>query len=240
MHVLLSNSVDPEDQLFIDRSALGSAFDFWDGGIAINGSQDMLNWWAGLSNGSNSDQSGHTYFVRGEYNFGTGAGNAEGALGANDELNGTIGATFFDDDVATGDAMMFAIDGRGTMGPIGVGGEVAFLDENLTSTLWTSGDYGNISPDPGGSHPDGRLSFADNDDTTPFGVWASYLLNDEFEGAVRYDDLDNALNESVVSVVVNWYRSGSNAKWQAQWSDVDSDGEDGSTFQVGIVVGSTR
>src|SRR5262245_44011635 len=33
----LSNSVDPEHQLFIDRSALGAAGDWWDNGIGASG-----------------------------------------------------------------------------------------------------------------------------------------------------------------------------------------------------------
>lgn len=230
--VLLSNIVDPENQLFIDRTALGSAFDWWDAGVAINGSQDLFRWYAGLQNGSSGQFSGHRYYARGEFDLGTGASVYEGALGASDDLNATLGAVYYLDDNVSGDGQMFAFDARGTAGPISFGGEIAFIDEDLTGMLSTAPDFGRFNT--------GGLSFADDDDTNPFSLWAGYLLNDEWEGGVRYDDLDNADDESVISVVVNWYRQGHNAKWQAQWSDVDSDGDDGSIFQVGLVVGSTR
>lgn len=232
--VLMSNAIDPEKQLFIDRSALGSAFDFWDEGVAINGTQDVFRWYANLQNGGNGQLSGHGYSVRGEYDFGTGAGMYEGAMGANDDLNGTVGVVYYNNDNITGDAMMFALDARGTYGPFGFGGEIAFIDENLNNVLSTDSDYSRLAITPG------ALFFADDDDTTPFGLWLSYLINDEFEGGVRWDDLDNFNNDSVLSVVLNWYRSGNNAKWQAQWTNVDSDGDDGSIFQVGLVLGSTR
>jgi len=233
MRVLLSNSVDPEKQLFIDRTALGSAFDFWEPGVAIHGAQDVFHWYGGLQNSSDGQETGHRYFVRGEFDFGTGSGMYEGAMGANEDLNATIGAVYFNDDDVSGDGQMIAVDGRGTAGPIGFGGEFAWVEEDLSNVLTTGPDFGRFG-DPS------VLGFGDDDDTTPFGAWVSYLLNDEFEGGVRYDDLDNSSDESIISVVVNWYRSGHNAKWQAQWSDVDSDGDDGSIFQVGLVVGSTR
>jgi hypothetical protein len=232
MRVLMSNAIDPEKQLFIDRSALGSAFDNWDSGIAINGTQDVFRWYAGLQNGGNGQERSHAYSVRGEYDFGTGAGMAEGSMGANDDLNGTVGAVYYNNDNIDGDAMMWAFDGRGTYGPFGFGGEIAFVDENLGQALATDSDYSRLN--------NSALFFGDNDDTTPFGIWLSYLINDEFEAGVRWDDLDNADSESVLSVVLDWYRSGNNAKWQAQWTDVDSDGDDGSIFQIGLVVGSTR
>jgi hypothetical protein len=232
MRVLMSGSVDPEKQLFIDRTALGSAFDWWDPGVAINGTQEAFHWYAGVQNGNNGQQSGHRYSVRVEYDYGVGAGTYEGALGANDDLNATIGGVYYSDDTITGDSRMWAFDARGTYGPFGFGGEVAFIDELLADNLSTGGDFSRLN--------NGALSFGNDDDTTPFGVWGSYVLNDEFEGAVRYDDLDNFLDESVFTIGINWYRSNRNAKWQAQWSDVNSDGDDGSIFQVGYSVGSTR
>lgn len=235
MRVLMSDAVDPEKQLFIDRTALGSAFDFWQPGVAVHGSQDLFHWYAGLQNSSDGQESGHRYYVRAEYDFGTGSGMYEGALGSNDDFNATIGGVFYSDDDVSGDGSMYAVDGRGSAGPFGFGGEIAFVDEDLGNTLVTGSDFSRLN---NSSLSFG--SFADQDDTSPYGVFLSYLLNDEFEAGVRYDDLDNFDEESIISVVLNWYRSGHNAKWQAQWSDVDSDGDDGSIFQVGFVVGSTR
>ena len=232
MRVLMSNDVDPERQLFIDRTPLGSAFDFWDAGVELTGTQDMLRWYAALQNGSNGQNSGHRYSVRAEYDFGTGASLNEAALGANDDFNGTVGATYFNDDTLSGDTSMIAIDFRGTYGLFGMGAEIAFIDEDLANNLSTSVDFSRIS--------NTALSFANDDDTNPLSIWLSYCLNEEFEGAVRFDDLDNMADESIISVVVNWYRSSHNAKWQLQVSDVDSDNDDGTIIQIGYVVGATR
>ena len=232
MRVLMSNDVDPERQLFIDRTALGSAFDSWDSGVELTGTQDMIRWYAALQNGSTGQDSGHRYSVRAEYDFGTGASLNETAVGSNDDFNGTLGAVYFNDDTISGDAMMYAVDFRGTYGLFGMGAEFASIDEDLTGNLNTSVDFSRID--------NSSLNFGDTDDTNPFAIWLSYCINEEFEAGIRLDDLDNAADESIISVVLNWYRSGNNAKWQAQWSDVDSDGDDGSIFMIGVVVGSTR
>jgi hypothetical protein len=51
------------------------------------------------------------------------------------------------------------------------------------------------------------------------------------EVGVRYEDLDNsetsagvaAEDNTLLSLVANWYRSGNAGKWQAQWTKVDAD-----------------
>ena len=55
-----------------------------------------------------------------------------------------------------------------------------------------------------------------------------------------YEDLDNAADTGVFSLGINWYRSGHNAKWQAGWQDFDKDGDDGSVFQIGVVLGNSN
>jgi hypothetical protein len=241
--VLMSGSVDPENQLFIDRTAFGSAFDWWDTGVGGMGSYSTIDWYASIQNGDGAfgggQTSGHRYSVRGEYHLGTGAAMKETALGANDDLNATFGLTYYGDDTVRGatsgekGASMFALDGRGTAGPIGFGAEIGFLSDELAENLNTAGDFSR-----GAAFP---LNFGDgDDDTTPFSLWASYLLNQEFEGGLRYEDLSNADDESVLSVVVNYYLSGNNLKWQGQWSNYSSDQEDGNIFQVGLVVGASR
>ena len=49
-------------------------------------------------------------------------------------------------------------------------------------------------------------------------------------------------DNTIISAVLNWYQTGKNAKWQAEWKDVDADDgfADGSIFQVGVSVGASR
>lgn len=246
----LSNSVDPERQLFIDRSALGSAGDWWDNGIGLSGMFDQFSWYGGLMNGSDGHERDHFYFLRGEFNFGTGTGMYEGAMGSSDALNGTIGLTFVHDDTpgdADGDGdhdnNSFLLDFGGNVSNFGFGAEVAVFDDDFTAT--TDEDFSNIFDGAGNT----MLEFGP--DSMPWSIYGSYMISPEWEVAVRYEDLDNSdtlnplvpgADNTILSIGANWY-SGSNAgKWQAQWSKIDADGafDDGSIVEVGYAVGTTR
>lgn len=244
----LSNSVDPERQLFIDRTPLGSAGDFWDNGVGASGTYEQFAWYAGILNGSNGHTRDHFYFLRGEFKVGTGAGSYEGAMGSSDALNGTLGLTFIADDTVgdiTGDGdsdnTAWILDFGGNVSNFGFGAEVAQLDDDFLAV--TDEDYSNIFDGAGNTF----LVLAD--DSTPFSVYGSYLINPEWEIAVRYDDLDNGEvlggagpDNTVISVAANWYRGSNGAKWQAQWSmfDADSGFDDGDIIEIGYSVGSTR
>jgi len=244
----LSNSVDPERQLFIDRTPLGSAGDFWDNGIGASGTYEQFGWYAGILNGSNGHTRDHFYFLRGEFKIGTGVGSYEGAMGSSDALNGTLGLTFVHDDTVgdiTGDGdsdnSAWILDFGGNVSNFGFGAEIAQLDDDFLTV--TDEDYSNIFDGAGNTF----LVLAD--DSMPFSVYGSYLINPEWEIAVRYDDLDNGEvlggagpDNTVISVAANWYRGSNGAKWQAQWSmfDADSGFDDGDIIEVGYSVGTTR
>ncbi len=242
-----SSYVDPEKQLFIDRTALGSNWDYWDQGVGAMGAWEQLNWWVALLNGFDGDTRDHAYFARLEWNLGAGAGMYEGAMGGSDELNGTVGFTFIDDDTVgdisgdgDSDNVAYIVDANGNISNFGFGAEVASFDDDFVGA--TDEDFSNIS--------DGLLNaLILADDSTPWNVTLSYLLTPEWEVGVRYEDLDNneilggaGPDNTLISAVVNWYRSGKGAKWQAQWTDVDADSgfPDGSIFEVGFSVGATR
>jgi hypothetical protein len=241
-----SNSVDPEHLVFIDRSVIGSAGDYWDNGIGVSGTWEQLNWYASVLNGSNGHLSDHTYVLRGEWNLGSGAGMYEGAMGSSDSLNATIGFTFLEDDTFDGaddidgdgdtDNLVYILDFHGSISQVGFGGEVASFDNDFAAT--TDEDFSNL---------DTPLVLAD--DSTPWGAYVSYLLNPEWEFAVRYEDLDNeelaggtiaGEDNTVLSVAANWYRGNTAGKWQAQWTDFQGDTEDGSILEVGYSIGASR
>jgi hypothetical protein len=256
-----SNSVDPGHQLFIDRSAIGSAGDWWDNGIGVSGALEMFRFYAGIMNGVNGHTQDHLYFLRGEYDFGTGAGEYEGAMGSSDTLNATVGLTFiandtlffppggqsngdFDGDGDT-DNIAFLLDFHGSVSNFGFGAEVADFDDDFAAV--TDEDYSNLvdSGDSGGALPfiPALLLVPDS---MPFAVYGSYLINPNWEVGVRYEDLDNSdlpgsgvggtgddgPDNTVLSIGASWY-SGSNAgKWQIQYSMIEAD----SSFNDGDIL----
>jgi hypothetical protein len=246
--LLRSNSVDPEKQIMIDRPVLGSALDFWDDGVAVQGSLDYVDWLAGIVDGQNGHESDHVYYVRGEYHIGSGAGEYEGAMGSSDTLNATAGLTLFHDDTngdvdgdGDSDNTSWIADFNGNASQFGFGFEIASLDDD--TFLATSADYSNIfdSSAPGAPF-DGFLVLVG--DSTPWSATGSYMLNAEWEFAVRYEDLDNSdggPDNTVISLGANWYR-GDYGRWQAQFSMIDADSafNDGDILEVGYAVGHTR
>jgi hypothetical protein len=246
----LSNSVDPEHQLFIDRSALGSTGDWWDNGIGVSGVFDQFAWYGGLMNGSDGHERDHFYFLRGEFNFGSGAGMYEGAMGSSDTLNGTVGLTLVHDDTrgdadndGNHDENALLLDFGGNLSNIGFGAEIAKFDDDFTAT--TDEDFSNIFDGAGNTF----LEFGP--DSMPWSVYGSYLITPEWEVAVRYEDLDNSdtvnplvdgADNTILSIGANWYRGSGAGKWQAQWSMVDADSafDDGNIIEVGYAVGTTR
>ena len=248
-----SNSVDPENLLFIDRTAIGSSLDFWDNGVGAKGTWEQLMWSVAVTNGRGDGDpvtppsgEGHTrdhfYVLRAMWNLGNGAGDMDGARGSSDTLNGTIGISFINDDTqpTTGgnsDHDMWLVDAHGSMSNLGFGGEIALINDDLDLT--TDEDFSNTST---------ALNLYG--DTKPFNVYVSYLINPEWEVGVRYEDLDNSEDaagnaqedNTLLSLVANWYRSGNAGKWSGQWTKVDADSgfDDGSIFEVGFTVGASR
>jgi hypothetical protein len=253
-----SNSVDPEKQVLIDRTVIGSALDFWDDGVGVSGTMEFFNWFAGILDGQNGHESDHLYYVRGEYQIGSGAGEYEGAMGSTDQLNATLGLTLVHDDTnddldndGTKDSTSWIADFNGKVSQVGFGVDVAMLDDD--TFVVTSGDYSNVFDSSDGNNPVGPVpgipppvsALVLFGDSMPWGVTASYMLNPEWEIAARYESLDNGDNNgpdnTVVTVGANWFR-GDFARWQAQYSMIDADGDfnDGNIFEVGYAVGSTR
>jgi hypothetical protein len=264
-NVLRSTSVSPEGLLFPNRTGLGSVFDGWQNGIVAMGSfEDMMRWSLDAQNGANGVQSDHRWVARFEYDLGEGAGDVEGALGAGNDFAGTFGFTFVKNDAqdnpaggafggGSSDNSMYALDFWGTAGPIGFGAEIASIADDLF--LQTDEDYFATGLSTG---PVAGLVFAEDDPgvtptgnaggSTPWDLTLSYLINEEFEAAFRYENFDNALDTTVLSLGLNWYQSGHNAKWHFGYADISNDSApagglfsytDGSVWQVAVSVGAS-
>lgn len=229
--VFHSNNVDPENQVMIDRSVLGSAFDFWNLGAGANGTYDMIDWMFNVHNSTDGDANRSLYILRVEYDIGNGAGDYEGAYGGGDDLHATAGVVLVEDDTVGPDGSLIGVDFAGTYDAFGFSAEFASIDDGLT--LATTGDLGNYV---GAAQP--TLT----PDSSPFSLTGSYMLNEEWEVAVRFQQLDDADDRSMITLGANWFQNGHNAKWQANITDIsaDTDTNEGTLFQVGLVLGSTR
>jgi hypothetical protein len=64
---------------------------------------------------------------------------------------------------------------------------------------------------------------ADVGDATPWDAYVSYLFMPQWEGAIRYEDRDDADNTTDISLAVNYYVSGHDIKWTVQYDTFDSD-----------------
>lgn len=241
--VVRSGYVDPENKVLIDRTAIGSLFDFWNLGLGASGSWENINWSASYHNGTDGQVNDSFYVGRAEMNIGESAGSGnvaaltEGALGGGEELSGTAGVSVVHDDSLTGTSTTSVfVDANGNVGPIGFGGEFGYLGNVSGGTAGVgilSGDFSSLA-----------VPLIFEDDSTPWAITLSYLLSPEYEVAARVQDLDNGGgvgdDNTIITVGINWYQSEHNAKWQAQWSNVDGDTLDGNIFQVGVVVGASR
>lgn len=238
---LRSATVAPENQLFIDRTVLGSSLDFWDRGVAISGNwEQQLDWAFGIWNGVSEHDRDHLWVLHLAWALGSGAGMYEGAVGSTDQLNGTIGLTWLHDD-GLGDVNddddhdnnLLLLDFNGSVSNVGFGFEVADVGEDVglaTDEDWSfTGDLLEVMPD-----------------SMPWAVTVSYLATPEWEFGVRWQSLDNGDNNGpdneVLSVVANWMRSGNAGKWQIQYTDVSADdgNAEGSIFELGYTVGSSN
>jgi len=230
--VLHSNMVDPENQLMIDRTALGSAFDNWDAGAGAHGSWEDISWYASFQNGADASASAN-WAVRVEMDLGEEMAMMEGAMGGGEQLNASVGLSYVLDDSSAGGEQSYFADVNGNMGPIGFGAEVGMIGDNVTN-LSAGG------PGSDWSHTAAAVAFSG--DSSPWSFTGSYLVNEKVEVGLRYEDLDNADGNTILSFVANWYQAEHNAKWQAQWSSFGADdtNPDGSIFQVGVVVGASR
>jgi hypothetical protein len=91
----------------------------------------------------------------------------------------------------------------------------------------------------------GEVASLDDDlgDITPWSVTASMIFgDDEFEGALRYESLDDDDDTSLMTAGVNWYLTGRNAYWSLNYQAFDSDDSDidGDIIAVGLNVGASR
>ncbi|MDF1799761.1 MAG: porin [Planctomycetota bacterium] len=208
--VLRSSTMDSENMLFIDRSNLGALYDIYDTGAGVMGNFEGFNYTFAAQNGSDGSTEDLLLFGHASYNIGAGLSSNEGAMKSGDELDGVIGVSYMDFENDSVDAVL-AIDLAMTMGQIS-----------------------------------GSLELADGSDdvigasmgTNPLALTLGYLFADNMEAAYRYEDYDNAADDSKSTFGFNWYLHGHNAKWQINYIDDDLSTDE--VIAVGLTVGASR
>jgi len=180
-----------------------------DAGAAVMGHFDMLNFAAALQNGS--DGQGDEYRTT----FRVGADLMGEGAGHNCE--GAYGAA---EGMNLSAAVAYSEDGAITDSAM-TGFEVY-----LTNGPWAAA----------GEMMDNDKAVGDN---TPWDATVSFMFNEDYEAAVRWEDRDDTANTNDLTVGVNRYISGHNAKWMLNWRTTDSDSAvlDGDTISLALVLG---
>ncbi|MFT5050690.1 MAG: hypothetical protein ACI8QZ_002092 [Chlamydiales bacterium] len=210
---------------FAQRSELGLLFSGRDAGGMLAGNFDAIGWWLAVMNGGAAN-TGDELMVAGRVAFdflGAGAGDSEGSYGASDDPSGTVAAAFFADGESDGDG--FVVEAAIATSVYSVSFELAALGGDLATELYV----------PGAAMP---LSTVEGD-SSPFSIAGTYMLQpDVWELGARFQTVDNAADTTKIDVAVTRFVQGHDLKYQAQFSQSDSDpgGFDGSVILLGMML----
>lgn len=212
---LQSSLISRDKLLFLDRSAAGDLVGQRDEGVALMGKFETLKVWVAGQNGA--DGQADDYLITGRVRANVMGGGAyekvEGAYGAAEETNLSVGAAVADEG-AVDDGLHYGVEAQLVAGPFSVAAELVDFDESI-----------------GRVHP-----FAGNlvGDTTIWGVTASYLITNEYEVALRYEDADDDNDSTRWAASLLRYVDGHNLKWILQYSSVQSDLDALEIDQIGL------
>jgi hypothetical protein len=227
-------SLRDEDQLlFIDRTFVG---DFWanvvgrDTGVQVSGAFDQVAFWLALMNGRDNQGDEQAISARVAFNaLGSGTGSVEGAYGADDGASLTVAGGYYHDDDNTTSGGIATSPNAGTLKH-----EAFTADANFTVGAFSAAvTYTDMSDGFGQIaeillDPVTPLSPVANSKVTErmraWDVTFSYMfVEDSWEAAARFEDLDDHDGTKIFSLVVNKYVEGHAGKYQLQYSTADSE-----------------
>ncbi len=212
------NGLNSSSKLFfIDRTEIGALYDDRDGGAMLSGNFDQLSVYLSLMNGTDGTGDELLTVIRIAFNFmGAGIGSVEGAYGGPDELSGTAAVAIFDDGETD--------DGSATL-----------IEAHVANSQYSAGiemldaDAAGITAAPG-------MSMAAND-ATAMTLYGTYMLTpDQWEIGARFQDMDDALDTSIMEIGVNRYLDGHNLKYSMGYRSVESDAGDADIIQFQLQV----
>ena len=215
---LKSGLVSRNRTLFVDRSALGSLFAGRQAGVMFSGDFEQIRWAIAAQNGF-IDGIGDELLITGRVEvdvLGGGVGDIEGAYGASDESNLTVGLAFGDEG-GHDDGTHIAVDAQFTSGPFFASAEVVSFDDGTGAPPVFGFGWPGVAGVP-------LVGLSDTSDTTPFALTGSYMFGeDEYEVGVRFEDSDNVNDETAITVGINRYVRGHDIKWTLSYTMFDTD-----------------
>jgi len=222
-----TSAANPDSLVLLSRSTVGEYFHTYGLGAMLTGDYEMLQWYLAAFNGADGTDDDQELRGRLVYNIGAGANRTEGALGANDELNAALGLSYVDDgELDDGSVLVF--DLTSTVAGFSLGAEFASFDDQHGDPA-TQGGFANST----------GLNF-NNEGMDVIAFTVGYLLTEEWDIAGRYEQLDDEDDSTLMSIGINYYQMGHNAKWQLMYMDFASDlaTNEGSLIGLGLTVGS--
>lgn len=214
---LRSSIVGDKNLLLYERTGLGGFFEAREEGLMFSGNFDTVEWWLAGQNGIDGKQDDWNYTIRLVANLmGSGVGKVEGAYGAGEETNLTIGAAYGDEQELD-DGATIAVEAALTSGPFSIAGELVDFDKG------TAGSFPSKSGDDLHYGSSNTFVSVDPADSTPWDVTASYLFTDVYEAALRYEDGDDDDDTTAWTIGVNRYIQGHDIKWTLQVLSSSSD-----------------
>lgn len=206
------------------RTQSGSVFSGRDNGLMLHGDFDMVHWYVAAQNGADSVGDDLLLTGRLEANLvgETGVPGHEGAYGAGDETNVTVGLSIADESFLD-NGTHFALEAAATSGPFSIQAEIVDYDEDIPFLDPILATYGAAGQAVG--------------DTTPFSVTATYMFTEDWEAGVRFEDADNDDDTSRIMVGVQHYVDGHNLKWNVTYETIDTDNAVGDLDVFGFGLG---
>lgn len=211
---LHSSRVDPEAQMFLDRSWIANGFDHWDTGAMVDVQSGQFAGYFSVQNGETGIQAIHSYMARLEVYL-NGASNPnqkwfQRNTGRLANQTTMIGVFHYEDDVAA-DAQVNGIDFAASLNGWDISAEFIDVDKDAP-TGWVA------SPD-----------------TTPWDIGGKYTMNQNFRVGARYQDADDDADTTGFTVGVDYIPGDPRAYWSLEVDLVDSDDDsrDGEAFRLG-------
>jgi hypothetical protein len=213
---LRSSTVAQNRLVLLDRTALGKN-ELWDGrqmGLGIMGNFETIGWSLSAQNGDDG-LSGDPVTGDNEHKFAAKV-SADLMGGGIGKAEGAYGAN---DGTALSAGLSWLDDGSFDAG------SAIGLEVGLTMSGFSlAGEFVDLDDDVGNN--------------TPWDITGSYLFTQNWEAAVRYQDWDDGFDTTQMTVGVNYYISGHDIKWTAQYDTIDSDDadEEKDTLSLGLGV----
>lgn len=220
---------------FADRSEIGTLFSSRAEGVALLGYFEAFEWMLSVQDGTDDAGDDYVISLRGVLHLlGNGVDNVEGAYGAPEGVEGTVGAAYWDDgNLDEGDG--FLVEATLASNMFSLNAWVADMGDDLYTGNESSSIFGSYLPSGSGS--------LISPDSTPFGVMATFMVTQAtpdqggWEVGVRFQDMDDMADTNVMDAGVNYYASGHNYKYFLQYKKVDSDDGDADAIIFGLNVG---